>query len=64
MYNLVMQDSIRYQCLYYTSYILRRMMVSWKEIRTNEVILSMVQEERCMMSTLTNRQKNWMRSYT
>jgi len=41
-------------------WIWRRMIkVSWKEHRTNEDILSMVQEERSMVSTIRNKQKNW-----
>ena len=36
------------------------MKVSWKEHRTNEDILCMVQEERSLMSTIRNRQKNWL----
>ena len=36
------------------------MKVSWKEHRTNEDILCMVQEEISFMSTIRNRQKNWL----
>jgi len=36
------------------------MMVSWKEHRTNEDILSMVREKRFMVSTIRNRHKNWL----
>jgi len=47
-WTLLKEDKNRLQA--FKMWIWRRMMkVSWKEHRTNEDILSMVQEERCMV---------------
>src|SRR5580700_11465481 len=41
-------------------WVWRRMQkVSWKDKKTNEEILSLVGEERCLMKTIIKRKKDW-----
>src|SRR5580698_4617377 len=40
---------------------MRRMQkVSWKDKKTNEEILSLVVQERCLMKTIIKRKKDWI----
>ena len=39
---------------------MRMMKVSWKERKTNEDILSMVQKEKSMVSSIRKKQKSWI----
>src|SRR5580692_7727433 len=42
-------------------WVWRRMQkVSWKDKKTNEEILSLVGEERCLMKTIIKRKKDWI----
>ena len=42
-------------------WVWRRMQkVSWKDKKTNEEILSLVDEERCLMKTIIKRKKDWI----
>src|SRR5580692_786931 len=42
-------------------WVWRRMQkVSWKGKKTNEEILSLVAEERCLMKTIIKREKDWI----
>src|SRR6218665_2837020 len=34
--------------------------ISWKEMKTNEEVLQMVQEERSLMDVIWRRKKNWI----
>ena len=36
------------------------MEISWRDHKTNEEVLRMVGVERTLISTIRNRQKNWM----
>jgi len=58
-WTLLKEDKNRLQA--FEMGIWRRMMkVSWKEHRPNEDILSMVQHKKIQVSTISNRQKNWI----
>src|SRR6218665_4174399 len=34
--------------------------ISWRDMKTNEEVLQMVQEERCLMDVIWRRKKNWI----
>ena len=34
--------------------------ISWRDMKTNEEVLQMVQEERCLMEVILRRKKNWI----
>jgi len=45
----------------YEMWIWRRLMkISWTEHRSNQDVLDMVDENRSLMSTIRQRQKNWL----